>query len=347
MNEIGLNGIEFIEYSSPNPEKLHDLFTSMGFSRTQKHKDRDIELYQQNMIAFLLNKEPDSASTNFNHHHGPCASAMGWRVRNPKEALAAALKNGATECTNGDHFDQDGNRVPAIVGIGESVIYLLKDVDQATIYENLGFETHKNPTKTDSLGLIFIDHLTNNVPKGELNKWTDFYKGVFGFEEVRYFDIRGEKTGLRSFALRSPCGHFCIPINEGTEDKSQINEYLEEYKGPGIQHIALASHDIVTTIDSLRKTPIKMLDIDDSYYEDVFDRVPNVTENRKELQRLSLLVDGDDKGYLLQIFTKNAIGPIFYEIIQRKNHFSFGEGNFGALFRSIEKDQEERGYFEK
>ncbi len=196
----------------------------------------------------------------------------------------------------------------------------------------------------EDLGFDFIDHLTNNVEQGQLKVWSDFYKNIFGFTEVRYFDIRGVKTGLQSFALKSPDGSFCIPINEGTESKSQINEYLEEYKGPGVQHIALHTNDIIKSISRLSSTQVETLDIDDEYYQEVFNRVPNVSEDHKKLQELQILVDGDEEGYLLQIFTKNIIGPIFFEIIQRKNHLSFGEGNFGALFRSIERDQEKRGY---
>jgi 4-hydroxyphenylpyruvate dioxygenase len=193
-------------------------------------------------------------------------------------------------------------------------------------------------------GFLAIDHLTNNVPKGELATWGRFYQDVFGFTEVRYFDIRGVQTGLTSYALRSPCGRFCIPINEGTEAKSQINEYLEEYKGPGVQHLAFLTADILASLRALDGSGIETLDIDADYYASVFDRVPGVTEDRGELARRNVLVDGDAEGYLLQIFTKNLIGPIFVEIIQRKNHLSFGEGNFGALFRSIERDQAKRGY---
>ena len=186
--------------------------------------------------------------------------------------------------------------------------------------------------------------MTNNVHKGTMAKWSAFYKEIFGFTEVRYFDIRGAKTGLTSYALRSPCGTFCIPINEATEAKSQINEYLEEYKGPGIQHLAFLTKDILTSLKKLEGSNIKMLDIDDQYYYEIFEKIPNVTEDHAEIRRRNVLVDGDEHGYLLQIFTKNIIGPIFVEIIQRKNHLSFGEGNFGALFRSIERDQEKRGY---
>jgi 4-hydroxyphenylpyruvate dioxygenase len=183
------------------------------------------------------------------------------------------------------------------------------------------------------------------VHKGTMETWANFYKSVFGFEEVRYFDIRGAKTGLTSYALRSPCGFFCIPINEASEAKSQINEYLEEYKGPGIQHLAFLTDDILGSLKQLEGTPIDMLDMDDQYYRDVFAKFPDITEDKDEVKRRNVLIDGDEQGYLLQIFTKNLIGPIFIELIQRKNHSSFGEGNFGALFRSIERDQQKRGVF--
>jgi 4-hydroxyphenylpyruvate dioxygenase len=173
--------------------------------------------------------------------------------------------------------------------------------------------------------------------------WSEFYKNVFGFVEVRYFDIKGVKTGLTSFALRSPDGSFCIPINEGTDAKSQIDEYLREYNGPGVQHIALQSDDLLGSLETIDKAVVPTLDIDDEYYATVFERVPNVVEDHARIRAHQVLVDGDDEGYLLQIFTKNLVGPIFIELIQRRNHLSFGEGNFGALFRSIERDQERRG----
>ncbi len=180
-----------------------------------------------------------------------------------------------------------------------------------------------------------------------MERWSRFYKDVFGFEEIRYFDIRGAKTGLTSYALRSPDGSFCIPINEADEAKSQINEYLDEYKGPGIQHLAFLTDDILASLRALEGTPIEFLDMDRDYYAAVFERVPNVAEDRFEIARRNVLVDGDAAGYLLQIFTKNLIGPIFIELIQRHNHLAFGEGNFGALFRSIERDQVKRGYLKE
>jgi len=341
-NPINLSGIEFIEFSSANAANLHELFTEFGFSRTMKHSDKNVELYQQNDINVILNAQSDSFAEAFHKSHGPCVSSMGWRVKNAQESHDEAVKRGATSATKVD-FERGGKRIPSILGIGDSIIYFIDDHNSG-VYESMGFKPHDEPNVVPDKGFLLIDHLTNNVYEGTMEKWANFYKDIFGFTEVRYFDIRGSKTGLISYALKSPCGKFCIPINEGTEKKSQINEYLEEYKGPGVQHIAFLSSDIVKSLEAMEGGKIKTLNIDDEYYQEVFERVPNVTEDHKVLQKHDILVDGDEEGYLLQIFTKNIIGPIFIEIIQRKNHLSFGEGNFGALFRSIEKDQEERGF---
>lgn len=344
LNPVGISGIDFVEFSSPTPSALHELFLAFGFSRTMRHKTKKIDYYNQNDIHFFLNYEPNSFSEHFQKQHGPSISSMGWRVKDRKQALAAAVERGAKK-GEGD-YQYKGEALPSIYGIGESLLYFIDDFANAKIYEEMGFEPLEKPDIVPSKGFICIDHLTNNVEQGSMQKWSDFYKEIFGFTEVRYFDIRGSKTGLLSYALQSPCKSFCIPINEGTESKSQINEYLDEYKGAGIQHLAFLTHDIVKSLDSLKGTPIETLNIDDEYYEEVFDRVPNVTEDHKILKDHQILIDGDIKGYLLQIFTKNLVGPIFIEIIQRKNHFNFGEGNFGALFRSIEKDQQQRGYLD-
>ncbi|NRA47235.1 MAG: 4-hydroxyphenylpyruvate dioxygenase [Oligoflexales bacterium] len=341
-NDLGLRGIEFIEFSSPNPESLAKLFTEFGFSKLHDHKDIKVSSYHQGDIQLLLNQEGSSFASSFHNTHGPSAVSMGWKVVDPDKALKLAVERGAKKA-EGDYKKSTGEPIPAIYGIGDSIIYFVADAEHQTILKEIGFQPSANPTKVASKGFTFIDHLTNNVEKGTMEHWSNFYKDIFGFEEVRYFDIRGVKTGLTSYALRSPCGSFCIPINEGTEEGSQINEYLREYKGPGVQHIAFATEDIVHSVSSLSKTSVETLDIDEQYYQEVFDRVPRVTEDHKTLEKLNILVDGDEEGYLLQIFTKNLIGPIFIEIIQRKNHLSFGEGNFGALFRSIERDQEKRG----
>jgi len=343
-NPVGLDGIEFIEYSGPDASMLDRLFIEFGFSRTMQHKSRKVNYYNQGDIHFIVNTEPGSFAASFQQAHGPCISAMGWRVKNAQAAHAEAVKRGAKNATHSDLQDANGKAIPAIMGIGDSLIYFIEGYADANRYSKWGFVPHTTPHVQPSKGFTVIDHLTNNVPQGTMAAWSKFYREIFGFTEVRYFDIKGAKTGLTSYALRSPCGKFCIPINEGTEAKSQINEYLEEYKGAGVQHLAFATNDIVSSLKALQGTGIKTLDIDDQYYNEVFQRVPNVTEDHKTLQKYNILVDGDDEGYLLQIFTKNVIGPIFIEIIQRKNHLSFGEGNFGALFRSIERDQERRGY---
>ena len=345
-NPTGLLGIDFVELASPDPGALHRLLVAFGFSRTMKHATRDIDLYEQNQITFLLNREERSLAGAFHRAHGPSISAMGWRFASPEAALAVATQRGARACTTGDLVSRDGSLLPAIWGIGDMALYFVDGDQSPSRWGARGFVAHPSPVKVAEKGFLTIDHLTNNVEKGTMQTWASFYKDVFGFTEVRYFDIKGVKTGLVSYALRSPDGSFCIPINEGTDKKSQINEYLEEYKGPGVQHLAFLTRDILSSLRALEGSGIETLDIDSDYYRSVFDRVPNVREDRKEIERLQVLVDGDDEGYLLQIFTKNLIGPIFVEIIQRENHLSFGEGNFGALFRSIERDQQKRGYLD-
>lgn len=342
-NEIGLDGIEFIEFASPNPDALHRLFLEFGLSRTHRHAQKKMDLYIQNDIHFLVNSQPQSFASEFSKLHGPSVCSMGWRVKDAQKALTLAVKRGANVCEKTDWTTPSGKPIPAIYGIGESLIYFIEDYASPNVYENLGFQKLPNPDLVPQKGFLAIDHLTNNVYKGTMEKWSNFYKSIFGFTEVRYFDIRGVKTGLTSFALRSPCGKFCIPINEADEAKSQINEYLDEYRGPGVQHIAFLTQDILKSLDALQNTSIQTLDIDDEYYSTIYDRIPQVTENREKIRNYNVLIDGDEQGYLLQLFTKNLIGPIFIEIIQRKNHLSFGEGNFGALFRSIERDQMKRG----
>lgn len=335
-NPLGLRGISFVEFASPEPLLLHRLFSNLGFSHTQKHRRLNISHYAQKDIHLLVNEEPNTHADRFCADHGPCISAMGWRVDNAAAALQEAVRRGAKAFvpTRGMRGSLD---VPALMGIGDSVIYLVdKDVVAAE------FTAADRPHVVPPVGFTRIDHLTNNVHQGTLPQWADFYKNVFGFTEVRSFDIRGTSTGLYSFALRSPCGTFCIPINEGTEGKSQIEEYLREYSGPGVQHLAFLTEDLLGSLDHLQGR-VPTLDMDAEYYRDVFARVPRVTEDHQRIQKHQALVDGDEQGYLLQIFTQNLVGPIFFEFIQRKNHQSFGEGNFSALFRSIERDQERRG----
>lgn len=339
-NPIGLQGIEFTEFASHDLAFMEQVFFAFGFSKLKRHQDKEIYYFNQNDIHFLLNNEKDGFSAEFTRRHGPAICSMGWRVDNATEALAEAVKRGAKAA---DPAKTD-LPYPAIYGIGDSLIYFIdKFGAKGSIYHD-DFAALENPVITENLGFIEIDHLTNNVYKGTMDTWANFYKDVFGFEEVRYFDIKGQKTALLSYALRSPDGSFCIPINEGKDDNNnQIDEYLDQYNGPGVQHIAFRSDDLLTSLDKLDRSVIDTLDIHDNYYEEVFNRVPNVTEDRAKIKAHQVLVDGDDKGYLLQIFTKNLFGPIFIELIQRKENLGFGEGNFQALFESIERDQERRG----
>lgn len=337
-NPTKMKGIAFLEFSAEPEFGMEKLFTSFGFSKTSHHKAHKVEAFQQSSILFLLNQDNGFAG-QFRNAHGPSACGMGFWVEDAKFAFEEAVRRGArpfdpTETT------QSAYDLPAVYGIGDSLIYF---VDDPKSFFETEFAVHDNPVEVESKGFEFIDHLTNNVTKGTLSTWSDFYTDIFGFTKVRYFDIRGEETGLFSYALRSADGSFCIPINEGTEEKSQIEEYLREYKGPGIQHIALSSEDLLASLDSMEGTGVEFLDIDDEYYASVFKRVPNVSESHERIRKHNVLVDGDEDGYLLQIFTKNIIGPIFFELIQRRGHDAFGEGNFGALFRSIERDQRRRG----
>ncbi|MBT9555452.1 MAG: 4-hydroxyphenylpyruvate dioxygenase, partial [Myxococcales bacterium] len=307
-NPCGLRGIGFVEFATKEPEGLASLFRAFGFSRTERHQHLAVDVWAQNDITFLLNHDVRTFGAGFFERHGPSICAMGWRVDDAAAAFQAAVARGARPYTGSGATVS----VPAIYGIGDSLIYFM---DGSHTLEAT-FRPHPEPVLVPQKGFTAIDHLTNNVHKGTMQSWASFYKDVFGFTEVRYFDIRGVKTGLQSFALRSPDGSFCIPINEGNEQKSQIEEYLREYQGPGIQHLAFLTKDLLGSLDALDGSGIEMLDIDDDYYATVFDRVPNVTEDRGRIRRHSVLVDGDAEGYLLQIFTKNLVGPIFIELIQ-------------------------------
>lgn len=339
-NPIGLDGMEFIEYAGPDAGLFKKLFDDLGMTPIAKHKSKAVTLYRQNDINFLLNEEPNSFADNFHKSHGPSVCSTGFRVTDSQAAYKAAVERGAKP------YDEESQKTigwPTIYGIGDSLVYFVdKYGEKGNIYDQ-DFEYTTEDKNPKGYGFLLIDHMTNNVPKGDLDKWAKFYEDVFNFREIRFFDIKGENTGLLSRAMRSPCGKITIPINEPTEDKSQIQEYLNEYNGSGIQHIALLTEDICDSVKNVKGNEISTLTVPDTYYEVLGDRVPNITEDLNTLKNLGLLADGDDEGYLLQIFSENVIGPIFYEFIQRKNHWGFGEGNFQALFEAIERDQRRRG----
>ena len=342
-NPMATDGFEFVEYAAPDPDSLRRLFESMGLPAVARHRSKDVTLHRQGDINFIINAEHDSFAQRFARAHGPCACAMAFRVADAPFAYGRALELGAKPgpATAGP---MELN-IPSIEGIGGSLIYLVDRYGDRTIYD-VDFIPIKAASEqaTASVGLLRIDHLTHNVRRGNMNLWAGFYEKLFNFKEIRYFSIEGKETGLFSRALTSPCGKIRIPINESQDDKSQIEEYLNEYKGEGIQHIALGSDDIYATVDALRLRGVQFQDTPATYYEGVDARVVGHSEDLPALKRRNILIDGNaSSGILLQIFTKNAIGPIFFEIIQRKGNEGFGEGNFQALFESIELDQKRRG----
>jgi 4-hydroxyphenylpyruvate dioxygenase len=342
----GTDGFEFVEYAAPDPQLLRDLFARMGFPAVAWHRSKNVTLHKQSDINFIINAEPDSFAQAFARQHGPCACAMAFRVKDARRALAHAVASGATLCP-GNPGPMELN-IPAIEGIGGSRLYLVDRYGDDTIYDvDFDFDAGwRERTDMTSTGLDYIDHLTHNVRRGNMQRWADFYERLFGFREVRYFDIEGAVTGLVSKAMTSPCGKIRIPLNESQDDQSQVEEFLKDYRGEGIQHIALGSRDIYATVDRLLAAGIALQDTPDSYYDGVDARVPGHRESIEALRARRILIDGAPargQGVLLQIFTQPVIGPIFFEIIQRKGNDGFGEGNFRALFESIERDQIRRG----
>jgi 4-hydroxyphenylpyruvate dioxygenase len=346
-NPAQTDGFEFVEYAAPDPQLLRDLFTKMGFPAVAQHRRKDVTLHRQGDINFIINAEPDSFAQGFARTHGPCACAMAFRVKDAPAAMARALELGATAAPSDvGHMELN---IPAIEGIGGSRIYLVDRYgSEGSIYDvdfRFFADADARMAELDS-GLTYIDHLTHNVMRGRMAHWAEFYERLFNFREIRYFDIEGKVTGLVSKAMTSPCGKIRIPLNESQDDKSQIEEFLRDYNGEGIQHIALGSTDIYRSVDVLRGRGVAFQDTPDSYYELLDARVAGHGEPTAELAKRRVLLDGaptEGQGLLLQIFTQNVIGPIFFELIQRKGNEGFGEGNFKALFESIELDQIRRG----
>ena len=340
-NPLGVECFEFCEFAAPDPQPLCDLFESMGFTRVARHKNKDAVLYRQGGINFIVNNEPNSFASKFTEAHGPCCPGFALRVADPKAAQEACLAHGAKPI--GAIGKTAPVETPMIMGIGDSILYLTDG--PGVLEEAFEFLPGMDP-HPKGFGLTFIDHLTHNVYEGNMDQWADYYTRLFNFFEVKYFDIRGSQTGLRSRAMTAPTGAISIPINESSEPSSQINEYLREYKGEGVQHIALYTESIYETVEAMRERDVEFLDTPDTYYEVVDQRIPEHGEDLERMRRNRILIDADpneqDK-QLLQIFTQTNIGPLFFEIIQRKGNEGFGEGNFQALFEAIERDQEKRG----
>ncbi|GAB4223093.1 MAG: 4-hydroxyphenylpyruvate dioxygenase [Gammaproteobacteria bacterium] len=346
-NPMGTDGFEFLEFATREPEVLAKKFVAMGFALVAKHRNKPIALYRQGEINFVINNNMQSefvATFVDKHGTGPCA--MGFRVTDAHAAFKRALELGARP------YEEEGEvtdelDIPAIYGIGEdTLIYFVDRYDDQSIYDQEFDFVNSATLKPYGAGLTYLDHVTHNVYRGNMDKWAEFYERLFNFREIRYFDIEGQLTGLVSRAMTSPCGKIRIPINESADDKSQIEEFLQQYHGEGIQHIALGTNDIYETVEKLKAQQTQFMDVPDSYYDTIAKRVPWHQEDITRLKQNRILIDGaptSEGGLLLQIFTENVMGPVFCEIIQRKGNEGFGEGNFQALFESIERDQIKRG----
>jgi 4-hydroxyphenylpyruvate dioxygenase len=347
-NPLGLMGFEFVEFASPTPNLLEPVFERMGFAHVANHRSKDVSLYRQGDINFVVNREPKSAAWYFAAEHGPSACGMAFRVRDSHKAYARALELGAqpVEMPTGPME----LRLPAVRGIGGAPLYLIDRFEDGKSIYDIDFEflpgVERRPR---GHGLRVIDHLTHNVYRGRMAYWAQFYERIFGFRELRYFDIKGEYTGLTSRAMTAPDGRIRIPLNEeASRTTGQIEEFLMKFNGEGIQHIALLSDDLLAAIDALRASGIPLMSAPPAtYYEMLEERLPGHGQNVAELRSRGILLDGSTEGgarrLLLQIFSETLLGPVFFEFIERKGDEGFGEGNFKALFESLERDQLRRG----
>lgn len=350
-NPLGLDGFEFIEFCAPEKGPLEPVFEKLGFTRIARHRSKDVDLWRQGEINLIANYEPHSPAAYFAAEHGPSACGMGFRVRNAKLAYKAAIERGAepVETRTGPME----LRLPAIRGIGGAIIYLIDRYDEGLSIYDIDFEyvpgIERHPV---GAGFKLIDHLTHNVYGGRMDHWAKFYERVFNFREIRYFDIKGEYTGLTSRAMTAPDGKIRIPLNEeGKAGGGQIEEFLRQYNGEGIQHIAFICDDLLACLDRVRALGVPLMTAPPAaYYEMLEERLPGHGEPVNELQARGILLDGSTKDgdprLLLQIFSQTMIGPVFFEFIQRKKDEGFGEGNFTALFKSMERDQLQRGVLE-
>jgi 4-hydroxyphenylpyruvate dioxygenase len=345
QNPMGTDGFEFVEFTGPDIPALETVFRALGFAPVARHRAKNVTQWRQGDVNFILNAEPDSFAAAFARVHGPSACAMAFRVADAAAAHARAVSLGAKPVA-GRVGPMELN-IPAIEGIGGSLLYLVDRYGAAGSIYDVDFRPIEGADPNPKgHGLTVIDHLTHNVHRGRMDAWSSFYEKLFNFREIRYFDIEGKLTGLKSRAMTSPCGQIRIPINESADDRSQIEEYLRAYSGEGIQHVALGTSDIYDSVEAIRANGMRFLETPDTYYELIASRLPGHNEDLARMRATRVLVDGAptaDGGRLLQIFTNTVIGPIFFELIQRKGDMGFGEGNFRALFESIELDQIRRG----
>jgi 4-hydroxyphenylpyruvate dioxygenase len=347
-NPMGLMGFDFVEFTALEPGIIEPVLAMAGFTKVAHHRSKHVTLWRQGKINLITNYEPNSASAYYALEHGPSACAMGFRVKNAQEAFDLAVSNGAEPVDVKCSFSE--LRLPAIKGIGGAIIYLIDRFHDGTSIYDIDFEYIEGVERyPEGCGFNVIDHLTHNVYKGRMDYWANYYEKLFNFREIRFFDIKGEYTGLVSRALSAPDGLIRIPLNEEKGEKvGQIEEYLREYKGEGIQHIAFSCDNLVECWERLKKSGMPFMSPPPStYYDMLEERLPGHGEPTEELRQRGILLDGSTEGgqprLLLQIFSEKIIGPIFFEFIQRKEDEGFGEGNFEALFKSIERDQMRRG----
>ena len=348
-NPMGTDGFEFVEFAHPEPNKLGALFEVMGFAAVARHRSKDVTLYRQGDVNYVLNAETDSFAADFAKRHGPSVCAMGFRVADAGAAYQRAVALGAKAVPV--RVGPMELNIPAIEGVGGALIYLVDRYgDRGSIWDVDFRWTGARDPSPEGAGLTYMDHVTNNVQRGHMDSLADWYERIFSFRQIRYFDIEGKFTGLHSRAMTSPCGKIRIPINESADEHSQIEEYLHAYKGEGIQHIACGCRDIYETVAKLRREGLEFMPSPpDAYYTRIDERIPGHGEPIDRLRELGILIDGEGSvsgrpaKLLLQIFSKTVIGPIFFEFIQRKGDQGFGEGNFRALFESMEADQIQRG----
>ena len=351
-NPLGTDGFEFVEFTSPDPDALASYFRQLGFTAVSQHRSKNVIRFKQGDINFILNMEPVGQAAEFREQRGPSANAMAFRVKDAAQAFREAIARGA-EAVDSPIGPMELD-IPAIKGIGGAFIYLVDRYGAQSIYD-VDFKPIPGAAEEEAInstGLTYLDHLTHNVFRGKMDVWADYYERIFNFREIRYFDIEGKVSGLFSKAMTSPCGKIRIPLNEskGEAGKTdQIEEFLQRYKGEGIQHIAMGSTDLLTTVDQLRARGVELQDTMDTYFDLIDTRLPGHGHDVEALRQRRILIDGapsEGQGLLLQIFGKDAVGPIFFEFIQRKGNEGFGEGNFKALFESIELDQIRRGVLE-
>ena len=347
-NPMGLMGFEFVEFASPSAGLLEPVFSALGFAEVARHRSKDVSLFRQGDINFVVNREPKSPAAYFAAEHGPSACAMAFRVRDSHQAFERALAQGAqpVEIATGPME----LRLPAIKGIGGAPLYLIDRFGDGTSIYDIDFRFLEGADRHPrGHGLRVIDHLTHNVYRGRMAYWAGFYERIFNFRELRYFDIKGEYTGLTSRAMTAPDGRIRIPLNEeASKSTGQIEEFLMQFNGEGIQHIALLTEDLLASVDSLRGAGVPLMTAPPrTYYEMLDERLPGHGQEAGAMEARGILLDGSTEGgkprLLLQIFSQTLLGPVFFEFIERKGDEGFGEGNFKALFESLERDQVRRG----